>query len=198
VNSKGTALGPIQSFLTTTEIPLPVSLVAYEAQLIAGNHVKLTWRTAQESNSNHFVIEKSTDGIRFVPIGRVESKGNSSTLTDYTFTDIAFTMASAFYRLKQVDKDGRSTESGTRKVNQNSSQNKASLYPNPVTNNFFTVETGASIILPVAYKIVTVTGQQVQEGLLKKPNEQVNISAISQGHYILELSDGSIIRFRKD
>jgi hypothetical protein len=196
VNSKGIGLGPIQSFTTTTAIPLPVSLISYEAQLLANNQVKLTWRTAQEFNNSHFVIEKSTDGIVFTPIGNIESKGNSSTMTDYSFTDVSFSSATAFYRLKQVDKDGRSSGSGVRKVNRNGSQNKARLYPNPVSNNFFTVETGAA--LPVNYRIVTVTGQQVQEGLLKKTNEQVNISSIPKGQYMLLLSDGNTIKFRKD
>jgi hypothetical protein len=196
VNSKGTALGPIQSFVTTTAIPLPVSIISYEAQLVPGNQVKLTWRTAQESNNSHFVIEKSTDGILFTPIGRLESKGNSSTMTDYTFTDNSFTSTDAFYRLKQVDRDGRSTESGIRQVTQNGSYNRARLYPNPVTNNFFTVETGTT--LPVAYKIITVTGQQVQEGLLKTVREQVNISTIPKGHYMLRLSNGNTMKFRKE
>jgi hypothetical protein len=136
------------------------------------------------------------DGILFTPIGRIESKGNSTTASDYTFTDVSFNTGTAYYRLKQVDRDGRSAESGTRKVTLSGSQTQSWLYPNPVTNNVFTIETGATI--PVTYKIVTVTGQQVQEGLLKTIKVQVNISAIPKGLYMLRLSNGNTIKFRKD
>ncbi len=92
-----------------TNDPLPVTLVSFGAQP-ENNTVQLSWKTTAESNSSHFLVQRSTEGREFTEIGRVEAAGNSEGTRSYGFTDDTAPAQPApsllYYRLKQVDRDG--------------------------------------------------------------------------------------------
>lgn len=87
---------------------LPVSLTSFIAKKQAAS-VQLQWTTMSERNNAYFDIERSTDGKLFVPIGRKEGSGNSSTGINYSFTDPNPEPGLSYYQLKQVDLDGKTT-----------------------------------------------------------------------------------------
>jgi hypothetical protein len=80
---------------------------------LVNKSAELEWRTAQEQNSKHFDVLRSTDGNRFAYIGRVQAAGNSATANNYLFTDRDPSGGMNFYKLKAVDKDGSFTYSNT-------------------------------------------------------------------------------------
>jgi len=83
---------------------LPVELVSFSGEE-RDCSTYLSWRTATETNSSHFVIERSFDAINFTAIGRVTSAGNSQEVIDYHFSDHDAGLQT-YYRLLQVDLDG--------------------------------------------------------------------------------------------
>jgi hypothetical protein len=91
---------------------LPVSLLNFSGKLV-NKLAELEWRTAQEQNSQHFDVLRSTDGNRFAYVGRVQAAGNSATANNYAFTDRNPSGVMTFYKLKAVDKDGGFTYSNT-------------------------------------------------------------------------------------
>ncbi len=86
--------------------PLPVELVRFEAEC-HGSGVRLQWSTASERDNDHFIIERSTDGTDFSPIGIVAGMGNSQNVVNYTFDDDN-AGGLHYYRLRQVDLSGGS------------------------------------------------------------------------------------------
>ncbi len=66
---------------------LPVKLSAFAVKL-SSNSANIMWTTDMETNSNRFEIERSFDGISWIKIADVKSKGNSSVKTDYFYTDV--------------------------------------------------------------------------------------------------------------
>ncbi len=90
-----------------TETSLPVTLVSFEARP-ESKTVHLSWKTTAESNSSHFLVQRSTDAQEFTEIGRVEAAGNSEDMRSYGFIDDTPLMRAAapvlYYRLKQVDR----------------------------------------------------------------------------------------------
>lgn len=88
-----------------TIFTLPVDLV-YFNYATTKDEVKLLWQTASELNNSHFEIYKSTDAITFEKIGEVTGMGTTSEQTDYSFKDTEF-LTKQYYKLKQVDFDGR-------------------------------------------------------------------------------------------
>lgn len=97
----------------------------------------LFWTTASERNNRGFEIEKSTDGVSFEYIGFVKGNINSNVKKEYSFTDVDvfISQQTAFYRLKQVDLDGKFEYSDVIKLNTNISSNTSTtIYPNPFTD----------------------------------------------------------------
>ena len=92
--------------LVDNSSPLPVTLLNFEVDCENGFTV-LNWSTASEINNDYFVIEKSTDAINFSPIATVQGNGNSNSLISYSYTDPTPNFTTTYYRLKQVDFDGK-------------------------------------------------------------------------------------------
>ena len=91
---------------------LPVRLLQFTATQNKDNNL-LQWKTATESNSDHFNIERSSDGQHFVVIGRVTAAGFSSTDISYNFTDAMPPTGINYYRLVMIDKDSHTDYSNT-------------------------------------------------------------------------------------
>lgn len=97
---------------------VPVTLVSFDAAR-ENNDVKLSWQTAQELNSDHFVVERSYDGTNFTNIATVDAAGNSSTILQYSYTDVNANSfgGRVYYRLKMLDTDGTSAYSPIKLLN---------------------------------------------------------------------------------
>jgi len=87
--------------------PLPIELLSNEVYC-NNNNVVIKWTTASETNNDFFTIEKSIDAINFTAIGTVGGAGNSTTVLNYSFSDLNPYSGIAYYRLKQTDYDGMS------------------------------------------------------------------------------------------
>ena len=87
--------------------PLPVTLVSFSAHVTGDQKVKLTWATAEEINASHFSVERSADAREFEVVGRVSASGTTKLHKDYSLTDEIPLSATSYYRLRQVDLDGK-------------------------------------------------------------------------------------------
>lgn len=94
--------------LVNTSFPLPVTLLFFKGINVENKYSHLTWSTALEIDNDGFYIEKSVDAINFESIGLVKGKGNSTVLNSYNFDDYYVELYKTYYyRLKQVDYDGK-------------------------------------------------------------------------------------------
>lgn len=174
----------------TQPITLPVKLVSFEGRLNSQKKVTLTWKTAYELNSERFDIEKSTDGINFRPIGSSKSSESSFTEKSYIFEDPSFSAGtSAFYRLKQVDLDGKISYSKISYINDKSAS-EISIFPNPLLSGEIINLKGIQAS-DVQYKNITITnlaGQNVSYKIVGANSIQLPESATT-GIYILKVKD---------
>jgi hypothetical protein len=93
--------------LTNRNSPLPVELISFTAICDENNYISLDWETAAEVNSDFFAIEKSNDGIYYEQVEKIQAAGNSNSVIKYQYTDKLITGNIVYYRLKQVDFDGK-------------------------------------------------------------------------------------------
>lgn len=185
--------------LTTTCTSLPVSLTDFRAYK-KDNGVVLTWTTATEQNNKGFEVERSADGTSWKVIGWVNSQainGNNNTKLDYNYTDKLPVSGNNFYRLKQVDLDGR-VEYSTAKLVTWSKGNNISIYPNPVANEL-TIE---SADLKGGYvHIFNAMGQQVNLVSVQSNDNlvRINVSRLVGGVYYITVTgkDNKIIANQK-
>lgn len=116
-------------------ITLPVKIISFTSQITAQG-VLLKWTTSYELNNSKYVIEKSDDGRTYQTIGEKAGSENSFTDKNYQFSDINFKTGDiAFYRLRQVDIDGKSSYSKVVYVNNSKAGGQVvKIFPNPFIN----------------------------------------------------------------
>ena len=180
--------GKIDIIIYLKSSSLPLNFISFTAE--PGNEaVKLNWQTGNESNTDYFFIQKSTDGTHFNVIGKVGAVGSGGNNYDYT-DDINQTDAQEFYyRLQETDKDGKSIYSDvvTCKL---SGLPGVTLYPNPANSNMTLsgVENYSSL------KIYNIAGQYLKSYNINAESITVPLTDFLPGIYIAELSNGSITK----
>ncbi|MEP6747439.1 MAG: T9SS type A sorting domain-containing protein [Bacteroidota bacterium] len=113
---------------------LPVKLADFSGKSINGN-VQLNWETVSEISSDAFVIERSSDGISFTTIDKVNAAVNSAAALYYNYTDKNPSTGKNYYRLKMIDKDGHADYSKVITITvQTETTAGISLYPNPANS----------------------------------------------------------------
>ncbi|WP_375416679.1 T9SS type A sorting domain-containing protein [uncultured Hymenobacter sp.] len=94
-----------EAYVYVNSLPLPVELMAFQGHPTAAG-VVLTWKTASEANSSHFVVERMTSSQpAFQALGQVRAAGTSTQPRPYQFVDAA-PESFNYYRLRQLDRDG--------------------------------------------------------------------------------------------
>lgn len=99
------------SILRNSQTLLPISGLTFAA-LKKSAAISLNWSTLTENNSDYFDVEKSTDGVQFRVIGTVRASGSSSQKSNYSFEDLRPSAGLNYYRLNQIDRDGKAKQSG--------------------------------------------------------------------------------------
>ncbi len=128
--------GTITGYLVLPSSPLPVELASFTGTPNADNTcVLLQWITVAEVNNHYFDTQRSFDGLEFESLGRVEGHGTTSNGAQYEFDDCALQESKYYYRLKQVDYDGKYKFSPViRVVLKKSGRNSFKFYPNPASS----------------------------------------------------------------
>ncbi len=158
---------------------IPVTGLTFMAKKDGGK-VNLEWYTISEINSSHFEIEKSLDGNEFVKIGQVHAAGNSNVRRDYLFTDNNPSRNINYYRLKQLDRDGRHVYSEVRIIRYNDDKD-LKIYP-VVTTGMINI---TGLAEPVKVKFFNTGGQLVKTSNADMSAAGINISALPAATYWL-------------
>jgi hypothetical protein len=95
--------------LGVSSLTLPVTFTGWRLEC-SGSSVTLHWKTTQESNSSHFVVERN-NGTGWISLGQLPAAGNSSSEKAYVLMD-ANPAGRDYYRIAQYDLDGRVSYTG--------------------------------------------------------------------------------------
>jgi Right handed beta helix region/Secretion system C-terminal sorting domain len=142
--------------------------------------ILLDWATAAEQGNAYFDVEHSSDGLRFAPIGRVQGKGSTQLTQAYHFVDKTPAVGINYYRLRQVDRDGRFEYSQMVAVVFDE-KDRLSVYPNPVGNSM--IINGFEKIERL--RILNPNGQVIKQ--LISPPTEIPTSDLPNGLYFLEV-----------
>ena len=182
--------------------PLPVTLKTFLANLTSANVVKINWTTTMEINCSRYDIERSFDGKMFSTISTVAGSGNTSLEKNYTINDdvTAVTGNMVYYRLKQVDFDGKKSYSKVASVKLKKGASEFSVSPNPFSSyvniNIDGTKNETSVV-----KVLSMSGKQLvsKSVQLHKGANYVALSELSSlpaGNYLLQFNTdaGSIFK----
>ncbi len=188
----------------TALAPLPVELTSFTSTASAEG-VTLMWITASETNNHGFNVERSYDGNIFSSVGFVNGHGTSTETHNYTYIDKPEnkTNSTLYYRLKQVDMDGRSTYSQVLTVTMDipTQFSLSQNYPNPfnpTTNIKYTVPQNG----PVTIKLYDITGREVstlvnEVKAVGSYDLKVDASGLASGVYIYRMVAKNFVSVKK-
>lgn len=180
--------------------PLPVRLIEFTAQKKQDKDVQLQWITANEIDIDRYEIEVAIGNDayqqnRFVTLGQVRSRGNSTEQQQYGFLDTENNKSGVrYYRLKIIDKDGSVKYSAIRPVVFND-EITWQVYPNPSQGDFNLVYQAAegkriSIkVVDAAGKFV-YSGRALATGFVEKYKIDMNGAQFTPGLYFVQTDDG--------
>ncbi|MCX6275138.1 MAG: T9SS type A sorting domain-containing protein [Bacteroidetes bacterium] len=196
-NAASTAAATIRTNLTgfsdfttvQSQTPLPIELLSFDART-NNSGVLCSWITATETNNDHFDVERSKTGVTFSKIGEMKGYGAGTSVhnMEYKYQDEDVCTGTLYYRLKQVDIDGRYTYSDIVAV---SCKNALlSLAPNPArTNinlNFFEPQAGNITVevSDIIGQVLLTKAFEIEKGY----NDRiVDISSLANGVYYLKI-----------
>ena len=179
--------------LPANAITLPVTLTSFTA-VKQVNSVQLKWNTASEQNNSYFDVQRSTDGKAFLNIGKVSGAGNSNASLNYYFTDKNPASGVNYYRLNQVDYDGKSALINPVSVNMgfNDVSMTISNIPNSssLSINFSANQASSGQLI-----IYNISGQKVYEKAVNLTSGinvlTVNLLTEDKGIFIATLNNGT-------
>jgi len=180
--------------LRATGTPLPVLMDEIKGKLLAGNLAQLSWTTFMEKNNKGFDVQRSEDGRTFSSIGWVSTQtegGNSSQALRYQFTDKKAISDAAYYRLQQVDRDGKATLSNiVRLGSQTESGFNIIASPNPVAGDLAVRIKGDRGANATIY-ITDISGKVVMQAPVTAAATIVNMAGLAKGVYLLRYTDSN-------
>lgn len=197
LGGRGTVDGPARADNTTGSGvtgfvfgALPVVLTSFEAVLTSNKQVSLRWTTAQEINTDHFTIERSSDGADWKPIINVNANGNSSLPRSYSATDITPLKGANLYHLRVVDQDGTVTISPVKLVRKNEAA-VITVYPNPASD-VINITTGNPTHENWKIRILNMSGQELVMKIVSKgtTTASIPINNLKGGVYFVQVNDG--------
>lgn len=153
----------------------------------------LSWTTLTETNNTGFELLRSADGIQFEKIAFIATKaenGNSNQTLNYQFKDQSPLQANNYYRLKQIDKDGRTSLSSIVLLKSAKTRRLeiVSVYPNPVKDNL-TILLGNDKSEKATISITDYSGKTLIQQAVQLTNGtqtlQINTSTLSNKTYLL-------------
>ncbi len=174
-------------------IQLPVKLIDFKGSKYGSSNL-LSWTTITELNNTGFELQRSSNGRDFTKIGFIATKadnGNSGAVINYSFEDNNPLAGTCYYRLKQIDKDGKYSYSSVVLLtgNKGSIFEIVNAYPNPVISNLNLVvnatkdETVEMVVTDIVGKIIYRTSKPATKGL---NNISINTQSLSAGTYIIK------------
>ncbi len=181
-------------FTSNILAPLPVLWGEVSALAINNEKVDIHWATQIEQNTDYFTIERSLDGVHFNELAKQKAASYSEVESNYVYQDEKPNGGINYYRIKQVDQDGKVLYSKIVTANILSSQLTLQVYPNPASDQV-SLHINGLVAKPIHYTVYNYAGKAVISGQadnnLSSMRLTLNTSFLSTGMYYLELTNGT-------
>jgi Secretion system C-terminal sorting domain len=161
---------------------LPVRLISFYGRA-ENNTNRLYWVTAEENNHLLFEIQRSSDAVQFEKIAGVTDAVSSGSLKQYQYTDDRINRKQYYYRLKQIDVDGRYTFSAVILLASKSNNHSVVVFPNPVVNT--ATITFHQALVNETFSLLNANGQLIDKLLVNGKTAAINLNGKAAGLYLL-------------
>ena len=191
--------------LGSKSTPLPVELTVFTARLVKSDAV-LDWTTASEINNNYFDIERSDDTKKWDAISRENGYGSTQDEHNYHYSDNNVDLMNTsilYYRLKQVDYNGKFTYSPIRSIKLSRDQHSAGdikvWYNSGDDRAYLTISSSEEKEATIL--VTDMQGNQIAAQKISVNNGTTNVSlsmaGLSKAIYVISYSDDEGLKSKK-
>jgi alpha-tubulin suppressor-like RCC1 family protein len=162
---------------------LPLTWLAVTGKLDDQKHATIDW-TVQEQNVAGYTVEKSVDGVSYGMAGIAAGKGDG--LNSYQFTDATTLVGTAYYRIRQTDKDGKYSYSIVVTVNAAADLFSLSLYPNPGSDYLFI--NGLQANQTYYASVTDMSGHEILTKEIDGAQNEIFTTVLAKGIYLIKVT----------
>ncbi len=178
-------------WLTSVGVITPVKFGAISASQ-SNNIVKLNWNIETETNTNSYIVERSSNGDAYTQVGTL--KANHS--ANYNFIDNSANNGANFYRVIALDNNGTKQYSSVVRINVGNIKTGLNVYPNPVKGGQVNVELSGINKGEYRVNVYSITGALVHTTTLTSEGTSLSKAitlptAVKNGSYTIEITNGS-------
>jgi hypothetical protein len=170
---------------------LPLRWLSFTAASSAPYVTTLDWSTADEINTSHFEIQRSAGPQAvFQTIGRVEADTEQQHVHHYNFVDVNARPGKNYYRIRQLDHDGRDQYSIIRTITYEARTVGVEAWPNPASDHLMVnIESFNS---PGTLQLIDMSGRLIYHFDITSEinHHEIDLDAFREGAYILKVEGG--------
>ncbi len=186
VASRTTSIAPM-GFMKSEPIILPVKFAGFSVSSRNGD-VLVQWSTAEEVNAAYFEVERSYDGASWAAIGRVAAAGHTTQLNQYSYTDKSAMGTTLYYRIRQVDHDGKAMHTIVQSLKKAISGGVTII----AAQQKVAVQFAQPVKGRVELQLVSVSGHVISRQVVDSAAGLVVLQSATalKGHYFITVSNG--------
>jgi len=181
-NTTGSAPNGFRSFSV-----LPVNFTSFYVSK-SGQNIQLTWSTDKEMNNSHFDVERSFNGIEWKKIAMIVGEGNSNNTNNYSYNDKNTSGPVVYYRLRQVDIDGKSIYSSIKTIRTGEIISPVKIYG---FQKNVVIDLNTTIKSNIKVSVYNNSGQILSEQSYSNATYKINLNLqhLSSGAYVVRVTD---------
>ena len=181
--------------IAADENPLPVKFGGIKCYP-KNDGVQVEWEIYTEENVSHYEVGRSASGgSQFIAIGSVVA-GNNPGRSMYNFFDAAPLLETGFYRIKNIDIDGKFSYSSIIRIEPGKKDGVITIYPNPVKDRYLSFRSGELEKGDYTIKIYDANNRrQLHIAKLKHTGgfitQTIQLPALNAGMYFMQINSGN-------
>ncbi|MBC7827240.1 MAG: T9SS type A sorting domain-containing protein [Chitinophagaceae bacterium] len=166
---------------------LPVNFTSFYISKTNQN-IQLSWSTDKEIMSSHFDVERSFNGTQWEKISVIFSAGTSNNTNNYTYSDKNISNPVVYYRLRQVDLNGRSVYSSIKMIRMSETISTLKIYG---FEKNVVIDLNTSVKSKIIVTVVSTNGQVINEQVYNNPSYKINLNLqnVASGAYFVRVTD---------
>jgi len=165
---------------------LPVNFTSFYINK-ANQNIRLNWSTDNEINNSHFDVEKSADGVNWLKVGVVIA-GNNRITNNYSYNDKISSSPVVYYRLRQVDIDGRSSFSSIKAIRTGETIPAVKIYS---SEKNVVIDLNSAVKSNLFVSVINSNGQVISKRAFNNAAYKINfhLDKATPGTYIVHVAD---------
>ena len=173
----------------TSLTTLPVNFTSFYISKSSQN-IQMTWSTDKEINNSHFDIERSSNGVDWERIAVVFGSGTNSNSSQYSYNDKNISSVVVYYRLRQVDVDGRFVYSSIKSIRMDQAISAVKIYS---SEKNVVIDLNSVIKNNLVVSVVNSNGQVISKQSFKNPSYKINLHLQNAptGTYVVHVTDNA-------